>query len=925
MDDLDVKMIRKALDTREKRTAVKAIVIAVLISIIYTSGVFSQQQLEAVDYDQVEKIVDYKILEEKTSRGTNIGGWSSEDIWILVNNNTFYENTNPYNYTNLTWSNSTYNESYHTNISDAELHYLDASKLLVNGSLTVGERWIAQLPVVSFWGNLPASGQYMFLWNGSDGSLASGREVTATSAGIALGDNASASGSHGVAIGLDVNNSANQAFCFGSNVNCSFSNSYTFGTGIENNEQAFKIGWGEDDFKFMGDNLTAKERIIIDDSGTDLLLGPGSKVTTGYEIVSNGSVLINSEDSTGFYINRTSPTGSMTFSIEDASGNVSYILTSDQSLQFRSPTGGTVQFRSGTNLGFYLQDSLDLNVPSGSFFIDQDNDGLVVGEGQDAMIGDFSGTDLDLVRDHWTTDMTQINLKDAPVWIEENLTVADTIIGTQNWTHINYPAACAAGTAVTTIGDDTTCTAFLQNTSHGSLDYLTVVGNASIGGWDLIIEGGSSHNMFFGPDSFDYRQGVYNLGIGEETGMYNNDSRTSETGRYNVYLGYQAGKGSEVNNNSGFENVAIGFVALRDNTEGYRQIAIGKDALRENEKGNSNVAIGSGSMRYNLIGSGNFAFGRNAMYYHNSSGSNLAIGTASMFYNDGVGAYGNTAVGTYSLFGISNTQTSDNDYNTALGYYAGRELGTGDRNTLLGSRTGYSLNNSHYNVFIGNDAGYHMENTNYNFIVDIITRTDVEEEKDLALLYGHFDTGDDADTQQWLDVNGYLGINKSEPTYPLEVNMDVGDISIWARKNVSAAGYTTRTSVYDKSKGSALDYIKDASDYSTNGEINHSKFYGFTQYTVPDKSRPVPALDTIEECSCVRMGESSDEEDSNIICLEFECKNNTIETVEYPYTKTETGISLNAEIDVLRQAVYEQQQIIEGLEKRVADLEEKVK
>jgi hypothetical protein len=83
--------------------------------------------------------------------------------------------------------------------------------------------------------------------------------------------------------------------------------------------------------------------------------------------------------------------------------------------------------------------------------------------------------------------------------------------------------------------------------------------------------------------------------------------------------------------------------------------------------------------------------------------------------------------------------------------------------------------------------------------------------------------------------------------------------------NISALGYFTRTSVYDKSKGSALDFIKDAEEYKTNGEIDHTKFYGYTTYPVSDLSNP---------------------ED----------------------VKTEGAVNLNAEIDVLRQAVFELKQ-----------------
>lgn len=87
-------------------------------------------------------------------------------------------------------------------------------------------------------------------------------------------------------------------------------------------------------------------------------------------------------------------------------------------------------------------------------------------------------------------------------------------------------------------------------------------------------------------------------------------------------------------------------------------------------------------------------------------------------------------------------------------------------------------------------------------------------------------------------------------------------------------GKCTRTSVYDKSRGSALNFVKDTDEYKTaTGEINHSEFYGYTTYPVTDYSR------------------------SEI--------NKTTNETYYPYTKTEEAVSLNAEIDALRQAVYE--------------------
>jgi hypothetical protein len=61
--------------------------------------------------------------------------------------------------------------------------------------------------------------------------------------------------------------------------------------------------------------------------------------------------------------------------------------------------------------------------------------------------------------------------------------------------------------------------------------------------------------------------------------------------------------------------------------------------------------------------------------------------------------------------------------------------------------------------------------------------------------------------------DGNVGIGTSAPIYPLTVAGNVSGISIWSEANVSATGFITRTSTYDKSKGSALDKIKDSDEY----------------------------------------------------------------------------------------------------------------
>lgn len=137
-----------------------------------------------------------------------------------------------------------------------------------------------------------------------------------------------------------------------------------------------------------------------------------------------------------------------------------------------------------------------------------------------------------------------------------------------------------------------------------------------------------------------------------------------------------------------------------------------------------------------------------------------------------------------------------------------------------------------------------------------------------------------------------FGNGKANMTYDgTNIRLDYGDTTndvFRISANISALGYITRTSVYDDSKGSALDYIKTSEDYKTSGEINHSKFYGYTTYDVKDENNcwNVSIIDT----SAIDLDNPTRKIFTNIT----ECG-----------TKTEEAVSLNAEVDVLRQAIYE--------------------
>ncbi len=157
-----------------------------------------------------------------------------------------------------------------------------------------------------------------------------------------------------------------------------------------------------------------------------------------------------------------------------------------------------------------------------------------------------------------------------------------------------------------------------------------------------------------------------------------------------------------------------------------------------------------------------------------------------------------------------------------------------------------------------------------------------------------------ANTDRQDDFKEYFGTdNDSSVTFdgtnlvldPDTTGTDSG--LVYVDGNVSATGFITRTSVYDKSKGSALNKIKDADSLvNVDKSIIHENFFGYTPIQVTDYSRPVIITKDVNNCFF-------DEKDEQV------CKIEKVNTTTYPYTKIEGGVDLGMEIDVLRQAVFE--------------------
>ena len=152
----------------------------------------------------------------------------------------------------------------------------------------------------------------------------------------------------------------------------------------------------------------------------------------------------------------------------------------------------------------------------------------------------------------------------------------------------------------------------------------------------------------------------------------------------NVVLG---GQNALLDNTVGTYNIAIGGGALASNTEGNYNTAIGGSALGANIVGTDNIAIGNQALFSKATGSSNIAIGGFALWHAAESENNIAIGTSVMqgslgfgynpgSYNIGIGA------------DVLKSQTFTGNSNLAIGYAAGTDATTASQMTALGYQAG---------------------------------------------------------------------------------------------------------------------------------------------------------------------------------------------------------------------------------------------
>ncbi len=216
--------------------------------------------------------------------------------------------------------------------------------------------------------------------------------------------------------------------------------------------------------------------------------------------------------------------------------------------------------------------------------------------------------------------------------------------------------------------------------------------NTGCGNQSLYNNNGN-RNCAYGDNSMLYNSvGSDNTAVGYHTLQFNT------TGNYNTAIG----SSSNEKNISGHSNVAVGVSTLYHNQTQSNLVAVGDSALFNNGTGASsleakyNTAVGSKSLYSNTTGRENTALGYNALFSNVAGFSNVAIGHEAMYSST---AYKNTAIGYQTLYSLSTGY-----HNYAGGYMAMFECSSGIYNTAVGS---YALNVNdigNYNVGVGNNT-----------------------------------------------------------------------------------------------------------------------------------------------------------------------------------------------------------------------------
>ena len=246
------------------------------------------------------------------------------------------------------------------------------------------------------------------------------------------------------------------------------------------------------------------------------------------------------------------------------------------------------------------------------------------------------------------------------------------------------------------------------------------------------------------------------LNLNKQNYLIGHQTGENTTGAYNSMIGYQAGYA----NTSGSNNLFLGYQSGYSNLGGGNNVYVGTESGYSTQNTFQNTFVGYRS-GYSLTTASNSAYG--SMAGENAAGSNntfigtsagrSATGGNNTFVGNGAGYSISSNTGTRNTYigQAVGSFTTTGSYNTMLGYRAGYLNYGGSNNTFLGYYAGYDIHEGSGNVFIGYEAGKDEDGTSNRLIIDNSNTTD-------PLIWGEFDNNR-------VVINGNSGDNPSGYTF----------------------------------------------------------------------------------------------------------------------------------------------------------------
>jgi len=272
------------------------------------------------------------------------------------------------------------------------------------------------------------------------------------------------------------------------------------------------------------------------------------------------------------------------------------------------------------------------------------------------------------------------------------LSVASDIITTSAGTS-NFRAGVNAGNSIASGGNYNTVIGDEAGTALTTGDNNVAIGYAALDAEDT---GSRSTAVGYGTLSTQN-----NDANNDNTAVGYNAGTTISTGTNNTIMGAFAG---DALSDADF-NTAIGVSSLGSDTKGDQSTAIGYAALGVQNftsvTTTRNTAVGANAGYGMTVGVYNTFIGHSAGDALEDADYNVAVG-ANALTGDQLGS-GATAVG-YGALQTQDFDSATSNYNTALGYEAGKILSTGVSNTMIGARAADAQTTGNGSTAIGTDA-----------------------------------------------------------------------------------------------------------------------------------------------------------------------------------------------------------------------------